>query len=150
MNKLVKDRKARLVPTLDGDGWMQYGTEMKLDRLLANFFASDSSQSSLYYRQFMTMQTTIAESIDNPSKLRDDLEIYLSTYLSKYLDEVLVEVYLTDIADNPKDVHEIDGAYGVHLTVTFSEDGKYKKVEKELRYKQGVFHYVLEKFNLGA
>lgn len=145
----VKDRKAKLVPTLDGDGWMQHGTEMKLDRLLANFFTSDSSQSSLYYRRFSTFQTTLAEAIDNPTKLREDLYTYLSSYLNKYLTDVEIDVYLTDTKDTPIEPHDIHGSFGVHLTVTFSDDGKYRRAERELRYKDGVFHYVLEKFNLG-
>ena len=101
-----KDPNVKLVPTLDGIGWIDKGVSIKLDWLLANFFTSDGSQSSLYYRMFKTYQVINADNVNDAEQLRSSMEVYLQAYLSKFFDSVTVEVSLADLQGNKKNIYE--------------------------------------------
>ena len=59
---------------MDKEGWLQYGEKNKLDRLLAYFFTSEASQSTLYYGSIPTYQSIAANNIEDISTLREQLE----------------------------------------------------------------------------
>ena len=99
-----KDPNVKMVPTLDGIGWIDKGVSIKLDWLLSNFFTSDGSQSSLYYRMFVTYQVINADNANGAEQLRLNMEVYLQAYLGKYFDSVTVEVSLADLQGNKKSI----------------------------------------------
>lgn len=145
-----KDPNVKMVPTLDGIGWIDKGVGIKLDRLLANFFTSDGSQSSLYYRTFKTYQVINADNVNDVEALRTSMEVYLQSYLSKFFDSVTVEVSLADLQGNKKLLSDLDeAAIGLFLTVTVTDKEGYIEVEKPVIYEGGVFKYTLDRFNKG-
>lgn len=145
------DPDVKLVPTLDGIGWIDRGINIKLDRLLANFFTSDGSQSSLYYRMFKTYQVINADNVNDVESLRSTMESYLSSYLSKYFNSVNVEVSLADMQGNKKDLMDLPEArIGLFLTVTVNDKEGYIEMNKPVMYEGGVFKYTLDKFNKGG
>lgn len=145
-----KDPNVKIVPTLDGIGWIDKGVEIKLDWLLSNFFTSDGSQSSLYYRMFKTYQVINADNVNDAEALRSSMEVYLQTYLSKYFDSVTVEVSLADLQGNKKNINDLpEAAIGLYVTVTVTDKEGYVEVEKPIVYEGGVFKYTLDKFNKG-
>lgn len=145
-----KDPNVKMVPTLDGIGWIDKGVDIKLDRLLANFFTSDGSQSSLYYRTFKTYQVINADNVNDVEALRTSMEVYLQSYLSKFFDSVTVEVSLADLQGNKKLLSDLDeAAIGLFLTVTVTDKEGYIEVEKPVIYEGGVFKYTLDRFNKG-
>lgn len=145
-----KDPNVKMVPTLDGIGWIDKGVSIKLDWLLSNFFTSDGSQSSLYYRMFETYQVINADNVNDAEQLRLNMEVYLQAYLSKYFDSVTVEVSLADLQGNKKSIYELpEAAIGLYLTVTVTDKEGYIEVDKPIVYEGGVFKYTLDKFNKG-
>ena len=145
-----KDPNVKMVPTLDGIGWIDKGVSIKLDWLLSNFFTSDGSQSSLYYRMFETYQVINADNVNDAEQLRLNMEVYLQTYLSKYFDSVTVEVSLADLQGNKKSIYDLpEAAIGLYLTVTVTDKEGYIEVDKPIVYEGGVFKYTLDKFNKG-
>ena len=145
-----KDHNIKMVPTLDGIGWIDKGVNIKLDWLLSNFFTSDGSQSSLYYRMFETYQVINADNVNDAEQLRLNMEVYLQTYLSKYFDSVTVEVSLADLQGNKKSIYDLpEAAIGLYLTVTVTDKEGYIEVDKPIVYEGGVFKYTLDKFNKG-
>lgn len=138
----------KLVPTLDNVGWVRYGVIDRLDRLLASFFTSDGLQSGMYYRTFKTLQVINQENASDVEAFRSELEAYLNTYLGKYFDKVSADVFFTDLQGNVKDIFELDdvSAIGFKLQVNVTENDKVGTIEKEIKYKNGVFGYVLDKF----
>lgn len=144
------DPTARLVPTLDGEGWIMYGARDKLDRLLAMFFTSDAAQSALYYRTMATYQSLNADNAGDVAAFADVLEKYLNDYLRKYFDDkISINVYTTSLDGTIKDVHELnnEGAVGIKLDIQYIERDEYITFNKALTYKDGIFSYVLSKFN---
>lgn len=145
-----KDPNVKMVPTLDGIGWIDKGVEIKLDWLLANFFTSDGSQSSLYYRMFKTYQVINADNVNDAEALRSSMEVYLQSYLSKFFDSVTVEVSLADLQGNKKSIYDLpEAAIGLYVSVTVTDKEGYVEVEKPIVYEGGVFKYTLDKFNKG-
>lgn len=145
-----KDPNVKMVPTLDGIGWIDKGVSIKLDWLLSNFFTSDGSQSSLYYRMFETYQVINADNVNDAEQLRLNMEVYLQAYLGKYFDSVTVEVSLADLQGNKKSIYELpEAAIGLYLTVTVTDKEGYIEVDKPIVYDGGVFKYTLDKFNKG-
>lgn len=145
-----KDPNVKMVPTLDGIGWIDKGVEIKLDWLLANFFTSDGSQSSLYYRMFKTYQVINADNVNDAEALRSSMEVYLQSYLSKFFDSVTVEVSLADLQGNKKNIYDLpEAAIGLYVSVTVTDKEGYVEVEKPIVYEGGVFKYTLDKFNKG-
>ena len=145
-----KDPNVKMVPTLDGIGWIDKGVSIKLDWLLSNFFTSDGSQSSLYYRMFETYQVINADNVNDAEQLRLNMEVYLQAYLGKYFDSVTVEVSLADLQGNKKSIYELhEAAIGLYLTVTVTDKEGYIEVDKPIVYEGGVFKYTLDKFNKG-
>lgn len=151
MKPLKDDRYIRLVPTLDGDGWIRHGNKDKIDRLLAHFFTTDAGQTSMYYGAIGTYQSISANNSSDLGMFRDTLERYLITYIGKHIENYKVDVYVTDLSGNIKDNHELDGeaAVGIKLVIEFVDNNEYVIFEKDLRYEKGVFSYVLDKFNRG-
>ena len=145
-----KDPNVKMVPTLDGIGWIDKGVSIKLDWLLSNFFTSDGSQSSLYYRMFETYQVINADNVNDAEQLRLNMEVYLQAYLGKYFDSVTVEVSLADLQGNKKSIYDLpEAAIGLYLTVTVTDKEGYIEVDKPIIYEGGVFKYTLDKFNKG-
>lgn len=145
-----KDPNVKMVPTLDGIGWIDKGVSIKLDWLLSNFFTSDGSQSSLYYRMFETYQVINADNVNDAEQLRLNMEVYLQAYLGKYFDSVTVEVSLADLQGNKKSIYDLhEAAIGLYLTVTVTDKEGYIEVDKPIVYEGGVFKYTLDKFNKG-
>lgn len=145
-----KDPNVKMVPTLDGIGWIDKGVEIKLDWLLTNFFTSDGSQSSLYYRMFKTYQVINADNVNDAEALRSSMEVYLQSYLSKFFDSVTVEVSLADLQGNKKSIYDLpEAAIGLYVSVTVTDKEGYVEVEKPIVYEGGVFKYTLDKFNKG-
>lgn len=145
-----KDPNVKMVPTLDGIGWIDKSVEIKLDWLLANFFTSDGSQSSLYYRMFKTYQVINADNVNDAEALRSSMEVYLQSYLSKFFDSVTVEVSLADLQGNKKSIYDLpEAAIGLYVSVTVTDKEGYVEVEKPIVYEGGVFKYTLDKFNKG-
>lgn len=145
-----KDPNVKMVPTLDGIGWIDKGVSIKLDWLLSNFFTSDGSQSSLYYRMFETYQVINADNVNDVEQLRLNMEVYLQAYLGKYFDSVTVEVSLADLQGNKKSIYDLhEAAIGLYLTVTVTDKEGYIEVDKPIVYEGGVFKYTLDKFNKG-
>lgn len=143
--------KLKLVPTLDKEGWLQYGEKNKLDRLLAYFFTSEASQSTLYYGTIPTYQSIAANNIEDITTLREQLETNVTEYLRKYLESVNVEVYVTTVDGIIKDIHELEAenAVGIKMNIQYYDNDKFVVFEKNVIYKEGIFNYVLDKFNTG-
>lgn len=141
---------AKLVPTLDGEGWIRYSGKDKLDRLMAYFFTSDTAQSTLYFKKFMTYQTLSAINNSNIGQFRDDLEEYLRDYLNKFFVTIKVDVYTTTLDGKDMDLADLDGAIGIRCEIEYVDEGKHILYEKDTIYKDGVFSYVLDKFNNGV
>lgn len=152
INQKLDKRKAKLVPTLDGENWMVHGAQDKLDRLLAHFFTTDAAQSTLYYNEIATFQSISADNAGDIGLLREEMEDYLTRYLSKYFDNIQVNVFTTDTLGTIKDINELDtNVVGIRLEIEFIDDDEFIQFKKDLYYtEKGIFHYVLDKFNTGA
>lgn len=80
------------VPTLSIKGWVDSLAE-KVDILIAQFFASDSSQSQLYPAgEIANLQVLIYNNTNNIPGLQQDLRAKLEAYLSRYFDGASVDV----------------------------------------------------------
>jgi len=80
------------VPTLSVKGWVNSLAE-KVDILIAQFFASDSSQSQLYPAgEIANLQVLIYNNTNNIPGLQQDLRAKLEAYLSRYFDGASVDV----------------------------------------------------------
>lgn len=141
--------KEKIVPTLDTVGWVRHGVREKLDRLLSNFFTSDGMQSSMYYRMFKTYQVINQENVEQVENMRSELESYLSNYLSKYFDAVDVQVFFCDNEGNIKELYELEytAGIGLFLRTEVRDQDESDVIEKPIRYQDGLFKYVLDKFN---
>lgn len=151
--KSSKYRQERMVPTLDGLGWVAFNNKEKIDYLLADFFTADAAQSTLYRNLLSTFQSISARDIGSLSLLRDNMESYLSIYLNAHVPNTKVDVSMSDLQGNPKDFYELDdhSRIGIAIDITYTENQmEFKEFKKYVTYEKGVFYYVLEKFNTGV
>lgn len=62
-----------------------------------------------------------------------------------------VEVYVTTVDGVIKDIHELEAenAVGIKMNIQYYDNDKFVVFEKNVIYKEGIFNYVLDKFNTG-
>ena len=142
------DRNEKIVPTLDSVGWVANNGREKLDRILANFFTSDGSQSTLYYRQFLTYQVLTQENVGDVERLASAIKTYLTGVIGEYFPECSVEVIPVTLNNEEKAFNELtESAVGLRLTVEVLDNTDYLRMDKPIVYDGGVFKYVLDKFS---
>ena len=142
------DRNEKIVPTLDSVGWVTNNGREKLDRILANFFTSDGSQSTLYYRQFLTYQVLTQENVGDVERLASAIKTYLTQVIGQYFPECSVDVIPVTLNNEEKAFNELtESAVGLRLTVEVLDNADYLRMDKPIVYDGGVFKYVLDKFS---
>ena len=148
MQKNNTDRNEKIVPTLDSVGWVTNNGREKLDRILANFFTSDGSQSTLYYRQFLTYQVLTQENVGDVERLASAIKTYLTEVIGRYFPECSVEVIPVTLNNEEKAFNELtESAVGLRLTVEVLDNTDYLRMDKPIVYDVGEFNAVLAKFS---
>jgi nucleotide-binding universal stress UspA family protein len=83
------------VPSLSASGWVIEIAE-KADKLMANFFASDYSQSNIYKGSITSLAYMVREWSKDTYTLSTNMERELFNYLSRYFEEVQVDVSVSE------------------------------------------------------
>lgn len=107
------------VPSLSANGWVTAITE-KSDRLYAQFFVAEQSQSGSYEPSAVSsLPWIIQEYGHDPLDCTIQLKQRLELYLGRYYDTV--NVFCT--IDNDE-VQEASGRYNIKLVTTLTQAGK--------------------------
>ncbi len=107
------------VPSLSASGWVTEIAE-KADKLFANFFVSDYSQSNFYRGTITSLPYMVRQWGNDRHKLGPEMEDALHRYLSRYFEEVQVTVNIT--TDN--NATDPENSLSIEVDALVSEGGK--------------------------
>lgn len=120
------------VPTLTAEGYVREPNRM-VDRLLANAFASDASQSNTAHGNIISIQAIIAECGQDMSLLQRTMQGSLQSLFGRYFDTAEIRVEIKPISDSEPYRMNIEVQSGLTL------DGKrYNLARALLSTPQGV------------
>lgn len=133
----------RLLPTLSSDDWVT-DTRKKADYILAHFFESDYSQTSLYLGHVSSLAWVIHEGNGDMSKTENLLTSTLKLYLERYFQTVVVEVKV-NTKNQPSSYVYLD------LYISFNdEDGIQHTLYRMLELLDGKLSRVITQNNYGV
>ena len=104
-----------MLPTLTEDAWVD-NPESIADFCLANFFASDYSQTQFYLGNVSSLAYLIQENNNNVIGTINAIETTLVSYLKRYLKNVAVQV-----SENSKSVQSGSSDVSLDLYVEFDD-----------------------------
>lgn len=133
----------KLLPTLSSDDWVD-GTEKKADYLLAHFFESDYSQTSLYLGKISSLSWVIQEGNNDMNKTLSLLRTTINDYLSRYFESVETEVSINQ--DNQPSSYVF-----LNLYIGFTDsDGNEYTLSRLLKLLDGKLNQVIKNNNQGV
>ncbi len=87
--KLIK-MPDNVKPSLSTDGWIA-NSALKLDDLLADFYYSEFSQSTIYYGNVASLPYIIQNNRNDPVGTANSIKTTLQLYLNRYFNSVTVD-----------------------------------------------------------
>lgn len=133
----------KLLPTLSSDDWVE-GTEKKADYLLAHFFESDYSQTSLYLGRISSLSWVIQEGNNDMNRTLSLLRATINDYLSRYFESVETEVSINQ--DNQPSSYVF-----LNLYIGFTDsDGNEYTLSRLLKLLDGKLNQVIKNNNQGV
>jgi len=133
----------KLLPTLSSDNWVD-DSEKKADYLLAHFFESDYSQTSLYLGKISSLSWVIQEGNNDMPKTLSLLRTTINDYLSRYFNSVETEVSINN--DNQPSSYVY-----LNLYIGFTDsEGREYTLSRLLETMDGKLNRVIKNNNLGV
>ena len=118
-------------PSMDTAGWVIDGAT-KLNRLLAWFFTTMNSQSTMYNDSMSSIQSIMEKNGNDMTNLVSDLQRKLINYLGRYYDSAGVLVFIDPTTTNMNKVT-------INLEISISDNNGYNQYGPTINLNNGIF-----------
>lgn len=132
-----------VVPVLSSEGWIT-DIRKKADQVMAYFFASDYSQSNLFYTNIASLAWLVQQYGNDTTALQSAVESTLQQYLERYFTGVRLTVTIEDTTETG------GGRYNIILDATVVE-GEYRySLGKLIETQNNKVVKIIDYFNKGT
>ena len=138
-NKTIRETSP-LLPTLSLAGWVS-GIAEKIDRMLANYMASQYTQTVYHRGHVRSLAYTVQKYYNDPSSLASAIKVDIESLLQGFVDYVYAEVTFTE--------DKVTYRYDYNIDITFSHAGYTWSHVKRLKVEDSKFEMLVDINNTG-